>query len=130
MAWVQPIVQKCVELKLVDDTAFAAMRARSLMNRGKAPRYIAQDLAQRGLSKADIDAALASLAHEAGEDPALHAAKSLLRRRRLGPYRPAEKREAAFDKDMGALARAGISLTMARTLLKLETVEELENYFL
>ena len=128
--WVAPIVQKCADLGLIDDTAYAAMRARSLMQKGKAPRYIAQDLRAKGLSDGDIESALDSLKEEAGEDPSLHAAKALMRRRRMGAYRDPAKREDYKDKDLGAMARAGLSLNLARALLALETVEEVEDYLL
>lgn len=126
--WIAPLVQKCVDLGLVDDTAYAAMRARSLMQKGKAPRYISQDLRSRGLSDDDIESALTSLREEAGEDPSLHAAKALMRRRRMGAYRDPAKRADFRDKDLGAMARAGLSLNLARALLDLATVEEVEDY--
>ncbi len=127
-AWVAPIVTKCVDLGLIDDTAYAAMRARSLMQKGKAPRYIMQDLRSRGLSDADVENALDSLVEEAGEDPSLHAAKALMRRKRMGAYRDPAKREDFKDKDLAAMSRAGLSLNLARTLLALETAEEVEDY--
>ena len=58
------------------------------------------------------------------EDPELEAAKALMRKRRLGPYGKGDR----FEKDLGAMARAGFSLRLARDLLKLETVEEVEDY--
>jgi regulatory protein len=62
-----------------------------------------------------IKQALADLAGAGAGD--LAAACALVRRRRLGPLRPKELRERHFMRDLGALARAGFALDIARRVL-------------
>jgi len=40
-----------------------------------------------------------------------------VRRRKLGPYRAPEAREARYQKDLGALGRAGFSFDLAKRAL-------------
>lgn len=70
-----------------------------------------------------MDAALETVDEPTGE---LAAACALVRRRRLGPYRPAGTRAAHRQKDLAALARAGFSLDMARKVLAAGNPEALE----
>ncbi|NNG04454.1 MAG: RecX family transcriptional regulator [Inquilinus sp.] len=109
---------------MVDDRVYAEGRALSLARRGTAPRMIRARLAQKGVVAAAIDGALAHLA-ERHADPELAAALALARRRRLGPYRIAE-RAAHRDRDLAALARAGFPYDVARRLVEAESPEALE----
>ncbi len=59
-------------------------------------------------------------------DAELSAALTLARRRRLGPWRPAETRDAMRAKDLGALARAGFSRAVAVEVVDAASIEALE----
>jgi len=72
-----------------------------------------------------IDTAMAA-ADEAEEKPELAAAARLARKRRLGPWRAAEGRREARERDLAALARAGFSYDVALAVIDAEGPEDLE----
>ncbi|MGM0578949.1 MAG: regulatory protein RecX [Myxococcota bacterium] len=123
--WVDGVVARLVRVRLLDDTAYAASRARALMRRGKSQRAIRMDLKQKGLGAEDVDAALAGLEEEAA-DPELAAACALARRRRLGPWYGGEDRAERRQKHMASLARAGFSFDVARRVVDAEEPGVLE----
>jgi len=121
------VVEKMRRLGYLDDTRYAANRARGLLARGTAPGRIRLDLAAKGVAADDIDAALSALAADGGEGPLpLKAAVALVRRRRLGPYRAGAERAIRRTRDLAALARAGFDLAIARRVIDAETPESLE----
>lgn len=103
---------------LLNDAAFAHARAATLHARGASRRVIAGRLQQKGIGAEDIDAALTALAEEDPDGrPDLSAAKRTARRRRLGPWRTGPDRVERREKDLAALARAGFSYDIARTVI-------------
>ena len=125
--WIKTIVAKMQRLSLIDDEAYAEMKTRSLANRGKGRRAIRWALAAKGVDEQFIEDAIDEYATEEGDIDRI-AAVNLVKRRRLGPMRPADKRETFFDKDLGALARAGIPLGLAREVLALEDEDALLSF--
>jgi regulatory protein len=130
-AWVEEVLDTLQRQGVLNDAAFAEARARSLAARGMAARSIRLKLAQKGVDRDLVDAALAALAEEVGlrtglgeeASPDLTAAVAYARRRRLGPYRmDPELRAARRDKDLASLARQGFSLDIA---LKVVTADDL-----
>jgi regulatory protein len=100
---VDEVVARAARTGLIDDTRYAEARVASLRRRGGSARAIQAKLAQKGVPKDAIAAALE------GEPEDEHtAAHALARRRKLGPYRPGE-RGPYRDKDLAAMARAGFS---------------------
>ena len=122
---VDQVVDRLVDVKLIDDRLYAESRARSLTREGRSKRGIAARLQQKQVSADDVDAALDQLVEE---NPAheLEAAITHARRRRLGPYRAAEKRDEFRDKDLASFARAGFGFSMAQKVVDAETVDQLE----
>lgn len=108
----EQVVEKLAGLGYVDDARFAASRVRSARARGKSARAVRTTLARQGLPASLIDRALA-------DDPTsdLEAARAFVRRRRLGPHRPPEQREAERERDLAKLARAGFSYDVASRAL-------------
>src|SRR5690606_18189362 len=104
-ALVEALVARFERAGLVDDKVYAEGRAAALLRRGAAPRAIRAALRAKGVAGDVIDAALATL--DGDGDPEIRAAVALARRRRLGPYRPAEARRERRDRDLAAMARAG-----------------------
>lgn len=106
---------------LLDDRAYAAAKAGSLHRRGNSARAIAAKLAGKGVPRELVQASLGELddddglAARPGGD--LAAAAALARRKRLGPYRPAQTREAYRQKDLASLARNGFSREVAERVL-------------
>jgi regulatory protein len=113
------IVAKLAASGAVDDTAFAASRARSLQRAGKSGRAIGAHLAAKGVPSA--------LAHEAVPDDEAHevaAAAIHARKRRIGPFRTAAADSPEIRRrELGNMARAGFSHGIARAALALSRDE-------
>lgn len=119
-ALVDQVVEKMVRLGYVDDAAYALMKARSLHGRGKGVRVIRADLASRGVGADQAALALQDLQDDVvpvGGDLDLMAAWALAKKRRLGPYRPAEQRSERRRRDLAVLGRAGFDFDTARAVI-------------
>ncbi|MEG3617202.1 regulatory protein RecX [Magnetovibrio sp. PR-2] len=123
--WIDDLIVRYQEAGLLNDLAYAEVRARSLMNRGVAGRSIRMKLLEKGVDPDTIDQALEALTEEA-PDPELHAAIKLARRRRLGPFADPDKREANSEKHLAAMARSGFSYDMAKRVIECDDKDELE----
>ena len=73
----------------------------------------------------DIEAALRSL-EETHANAEFTAARNYARRRRFGPWRNADEREARRDRDLAAMARAGFSFQMAQRVIDAAYIDTLE----
>lgn len=118
------IVARFRENGLLDDTRFATQRAQRLGRSGKSARAIAADLSVRG-----IDAAVVQEAVPRNAESELVAALVLARKKRLGAFARASTNvdDAVRRRWLGALARAGYSLSIAQRALRFdrEGAEEL-----
>jgi regulatory protein len=101
---------------LVSDERFAASAVRRLTERGGSARAIAFKLGLKGVPQNIVSEALEARSRETAE-PDLEAAKNLVRRRRLGPFRPESERVQYRRRDLAALARAGFDFDTARRAL-------------
>jgi regulatory protein len=111
---VEALVERFRRSGLLDDARFAEGRVETLRRRGASSRGIRQRLAAKGVAPELIARSLA-------EGPSdLAAAAALVRRRRLGPYRPEREREAKRERDMAVLARAGFGFDIARRVVGAE----------
>jgi len=120
--WIVALVERWRAAGLLDDASFAEGRVRSLRRRGASGRRIRDTLAARGVDADIVDAAIA------GADPPdasaeTEAARRLARRRRIGPFRPADERAANRMRDLAALARAGFARDVAVRVVDGETDE-------
>jgi regulatory protein len=113
---VEAVIAKLAGLGYLDDCAYAEIKARGLRRKGASARLIAATLAAKGVEAETTIAALA------GQDPdsELTAAFTLARRRRIGPFRPADKRAEFRAKDLSTLGRAGFSWEVARAVIEAE----------
>ncbi len=124
--WIDALIVRYVEVGLLNDGAYAEAKTRSGLERGEAPRVIAMKLAQKGVSKEISDAALENLSEDF-PNPELRAALTLVRKKRIGPYRiDEEKRKEMREKDLAKMARAGFSYDMTKRMIDAENIEELE----
>ena len=125
-AAVEALVQRFTAAGMLDDKLYAEARTASLHRRGASARQIAASLAQKGIDRDLIGEAL-DVDDEDSARPGgdLAAAAALARRRRLGPYRPADKRPTYWQKDLATFARAGFTRLIAETVLGAENPEEL-----
>lgn len=112
-AWIETVLSKFTHLGYLDDARFAASKARTLLERGKSPTAIRAALKAKGVSEEVIAEALDGLAAVSPDTPERTAAHTLARRRRLGPYGPAEGREERRARDLAVLGRAGFSYDVA-----------------
>ena len=110
--WVEAVLTKLAGLGYLDDSAYAAQKAAGLHRRGRPARGIRAALAAKGVEAEIAEAAIAAL--DAAD---LDAAINLARRRRLGPWRPAETRAETRQRDLAALARAGFDYDTARRVI-------------
>lgn len=131
-AWVDALVARYHESGLLDDGAYAAMKARSINRQGGSTRAIRAKLAVKGVAAETVDAAVETLREDVG-DPDLAAAVALARRRGFGPFRrpslsagrltPEERR----TRELAAMARAGFSFGLAARVVDAATPDELED---
>ena len=116
--WADEIIVRFLDVGLLDDKAYADGRVRSLHGRGNSRNAIRMKLRAKGVETDLVDDVLAAIGNEENEDVDLTAAKRFAKRRRLGPYRESSQREERREKDMAALARAGFSYHIARTVVE------------
>lgn len=105
------VVARCVAAGLVDDRRFAEGRAATLRRRGGSARMVSAKLMAKGVGRE-----LAREMAEADPEGELLAARTLARRKRLGPWsrdNSGERRE----KDVAVLLRAGFPFAVARAAL-------------
>ncbi|MGY8993424.1 MAG: regulatory protein RecX [Rhodospirillales bacterium] len=118
------LLDKLTGRGLLNDAAYAESRARALRRRGLSARTVRGRLLAYGLDGELIIAALEAVDEHGGGE--LAAATALARRRGLGPYRRTKREKGSRDKDLAALARAGFSYKIARTVIAAPTPKDLE----
>jgi regulatory protein len=107
---------------LLDDRRYAEAKALALFRRGSSEKAIRAFLATRGVAADLIEASLAECRAQSAEAGRAdrEAAFAYARRRRLGPFRPAEVRAAHRNRDLAALGRAGFSWADAKAVIDQE----------
>ncbi len=123
-ALVDALIERYAASGLLDDTSYAGHKAAGLVRAGASRHQIRGKLRQKGVAAEAIDGAIAGLEREGASEAA--AARAFIRRRRLGPYRPAAARDSFRLKDLAALARAGFGVDLARRLLTAPSPDDLE----
>jgi len=114
---VEQVLSRYRESGLVNDERFAGGVAAGLRRKGSSSRAIVDKLRSRGIPDEIAKSALDEVDTESDGDPELDAARALARRRRLGAHRPEADRAKNRRRDLGALARAGFGLDVARRAL-------------
>jgi regulatory protein len=103
---------------IVSDQKLADRSVDRLRARGGSKRAIAFKLHTKGLGNEVLDKAFErERAGAGGSNPELEAARALVRRRKLGSYRPEADRAAERRRDLGVLARAGFDYDTSVTAL-------------
>lgn len=123
-AAIDSIVEQHKKSGILNDAAFAQMKANALRRAGRSARRITQQLQQRGVEAELVEAALCAADEGNSEESELNAAVALARRRGLGAFRKTGGAKAAGTdqrrKDFATLARAGFSYDTARKVLESE----------
>ncbi|MDB5696765.1 MAG: RecX family transcriptional regulator [Sphingomonas bacterium] len=112
------LAERMAALGYVDDLAWAQGKAAALNRRGLGARRVSGALMQARVEEADREAVAPDVAARAVE-----AALAFARRKRLGPWaRETLDRSSdrvAYDKQLGAMLRAGHPLDLSRRVLAL-----------
>ena len=128
--WVDELLVKLNDAGFLNDRRYAEGRAGALHRKGTSSRLIRMKLKEKGISEKDINFALEALREEENtSNLERKAALTLAKKRRLGPWRDAEKRDAFKEKDMATLARAGFSYDLAQTIINAEDVDSLSDLY-
>lgn len=120
-------VERARRAGLIDDARFAAARLARLRRRGTSTRQARAKLSGKGIDPETIAAAISDEREEAEEisggesDTERQAALAYARRRRLGPHRRPDLREAHRERDLAAMARAGFPYALARAVIESDT---------
>ncbi len=120
---VEATVVRAISAGLVDDTRFAEGRLAALRRRGSSRRGATAKLAAKGVPR-DVVAAVME-AERDGEtevDSEEAAAWAYAKRRRLGPYRPLDRRADYRERDLASLARQGFPYGLARRIVEAEEI--------
>ena len=113
-AIVEELLARYQSSGLIDDQRFAKNFAARQRDRGMSGRMIEQKLRARGISAELVQQLLPRNESASSE---LEAARAFARRRRLGPHRKPEVRDAYRRKDLMALARAGFDYDTATRVI-------------
>lgn len=116
----ESIITRYRESGLLNDELYSFSKVRSLRQRGNSERMIYAKLIAKGLNTEQIAQALEEYARDQNVDSTADieyaAAEKYARKRRLGPYRQPQDRER-YEKDMAAMARAGFSFDIVKSVL-------------
>jgi len=105
---VEAVADRLVDLRYVDDEAYATMKSGAMQRRGLGRRRIAEALRHDGIDE--------SLSADAAPDEAgrWEAAHRLARRKRIGPFALEVPDRPLREKQLAAFLRAGHDLDLAR----------------
>lgn len=121
------VVDKFIELGLLDDSGYTRGMVTSLRRRGLSTRAIHAKLQAKGLKAENITAQIAEFDEENGREnkseAELHAALVFCRRKRFLPFYDGKNPE----KSLAALGRAGFSYDIARKALETD-IEDAEEF--
>jgi len=109
---VERLVARFAALGYVDDRAFAAAKASSLLRRGYGERRVRDALQAAGIEEED-----AAPARDEAGDQAFAAALRFAERRRIGPYAAVAPDRPQREKAVAAMLRAGHRGDIVRRIL-------------
>ncbi|MBP2551170.1 regulatory protein [Neorhizobium galegae] len=105
-----------LDVKALDDTAYAEIRTRSSARAGKSKKAIAQTLAQKGVDRQIVTEALSD-----ADD--LRAAVIYARRRAFGPFRRIDLDDKQKARELSAFARQGFSYDIGARVFAMDVDE-------
>ena len=111
--WIEDILADFQKRHYVDDKRFAELKIRDYLALGKSENYIRLKMAQKGVT----DELVNQILSEQEFDPFQNALK-LAKKKRIGPFRPAEERADFWQKDVAVLARAGFDYDVAKKVME------------
>lgn len=108
-------------LGYIDDRAFAEARAAAMGRRGLGRRRVFQALTHAGVEADDV----AEIAPQI-EDRRAETAIAYARRRRIGPFGPAESDRELRQRQLAAMIRAGHDFELSRRIVAMAPGESVE----
>ena len=105
------LTERFVAAGYIDDTAYARVKSGALLRRGFGARRVGQALSAAGIAE-EI-----RIEMRASDATQRRAALALAKKRRFGPFGPAELDRAGRGKQIAAMLRAGHPFDFARALL-------------
>jgi regulatory protein len=115
LGWMDALMAKLLRNGLLNDEAYARMKATSLRASGRSTRMIAQKLRMKGVSSELVARKVADASSEVSDEDA---ARIWARKKRLGPFRKnTQTREEYRQKDLASLARAGFPFGIAKKVI-------------
>lgn len=110
--WIEELLGDFERFGYLDDGRYAEIKVKNYISAGKSARYIAGKLKQKGISESQVSALLEEENYDSFTS-ALHFAK----KKRIGPFREQEQRDAFKQKDLGVLLRAGFDYDTVLNIL-------------
>ncbi|KQN40623.1 RecX family transcriptional regulator [Sphingomonas sp. Leaf407] len=107
----EALADRMVELRYVDDLAFAESRVAAMARRGLGPRRVRDALRHAGVAGED-----SSTLDEAIDEGAEATAMAFARRRRIGPFAPEPVERDQRERQIAAMVRAGHAPSLARRI--------------
>ncbi|HEX8819285.1 MAG TPA: regulatory protein RecX [Archangium sp.] len=118
LGWIDALTEKLIRGGLLNDEAYAGMKAHSLRASGRSSRVITQKLRMKGVTADIVAQKVADVTAELSEE---EAAKIWARKKRLGPFRTnPQTRQDNRQRDLASLARAGFSFGIAKKIIDSE----------
>lgn len=105
-----------LDVKALDDVAYAEIRTRSSARAGKSKKAIAKTLAQKGVDRQIV-------AEAVSETDDLRAAVIYARRRTFGPFRRVDLDERQKAKELSAFARQGFGFEIGARVFAMDLEE-------
>jgi regulatory protein len=118
---IERIATRLVDLRYIDDAAFALQKSAALARRGLGKRRVTQALLAAGVGEADRSAAIMRAVSDRWDAALTHA-----RRRKLGPYGDGANDFATRQRQLASLLRAGHDLDIARRIVSSRDLAALE----
>ena len=121
-AIIDEIILNLEKNKILNDEMYSDSKARMFLKRGYSLNKINQSLRSKGIEDKYVKQSIDKI-KENEIEPDFVSALKLCKRRRIGPLRPESNRELFYKKDMGILARGGLSFDLSKRVLDLDTHE-------
>lgn len=120
---IDAVADRLVELRYIDDAAYATMKAGALLRRGYGKRRLSDVYYRDGISEEDR-----TEADQLADDGHWDAAVTFARKKRVGPYAAAPLDPDQQRRALAAFLRAGHDMGIARTLIALEPGADVDQY--